>query len=170
MKKIKLSQGKVALVDDEDFELVSKYKWNLTINGKAKYGQTKINGKNVRIHRLVMNAKAGQIVDHVNGNGLDNRKSNLRFCTKSQNSANRTSIQDNQSGILGVHWDKKRLKWVMQIRGIEKKMQKYFHCPFAAAKEYDSLAKKYFGKFAKTNEDFGLYQFKAFKEKQKGER
>lgn len=84
MKKIKLNHNKIAIVDDEDFEYLSKFKWRYTINGYAS--RTK---RNIYMARVIMKAKSGEYIDHINMNKLDNRKSNLRITTNQQNNWNK---------------------------------------------------------------------------------
>ena len=100
MKKIPLTQGKLALIDDEDFDLVSKHKWSVSNIGHNFYATTR--SKDTKyMHRLVMNNPAGLEIDHINGDGLDNRKKNLRVCDRSRNSANRRNFK-NSTGFRGV--------------------------------------------------------------------
>lgn len=119
MKIIKLTQNKVALVDDEDFCLVSRYKWHVAISSHnyeeydsiwhypiyAKSCTYKDGNQGViYMHRLIMNAQKGQIVDHIDRNGLNNTRSNLRFATNSLNLANLAKHSINKSSIFkGVH-------------------------------------------------------------------
>lgn len=93
-KLIKLNQGKFAIVDIDDYEWLSQYKWYVKRNKRNIYASTHVKDrhgkyKTVGMHRLIMNNPKGLDIDHKNTNGLDNRKSNLRACTRSQNSANR---------------------------------------------------------------------------------
>lgn len=108
MKTIPLTKGLVGLVDDEDFERVNQYKWT-TAYSKAlgiAYAQrsVKINGKwtHVLLHRVIMNAKKGQRIDHADGNGVNNQKYNLRLCTPAENQRNVKCHRDNVSGFKGV--------------------------------------------------------------------
>ena len=107
-KKIPLSNGQFAIVDDEDYELVSRYKWHTMANsnGGHQYAATKL-----RMHRLIMDAPPGYMVDHINGDTLDNRKSNLRLCTNSQNQQN-TGSRGGSSQFKGVSFQVKRGKWI----------------------------------------------------------
>ena len=120
MNQIDLTQGKFALVDDEDFEWLNQWKWVFN-NGYAvvsKYmGGGSKNTKRVTIymHRLVNNTPKGFETDHVNRNKLDNRKKNLRIASKSLNSINRGLRKDNTSGYKGVGWMEKRKKWYASI-------------------------------------------------------
>lgn len=112
MKKLPLSQGKYALVDDEDFEFLNKWHWSYSRHHTS--GGTVLRndkGKMIKLHRQIMGAKSGQQVDHINRDRLDNRRSNLRFCDNSQNRANSKIRKDNQSGYAGVHFNKDKKKW-----------------------------------------------------------
>lgn len=130
MKKIKLTQGKFALVDDEDFEWLSKWKWHYT-HGYAKGGS---NGKSmVYMHRLILGiTNPKEITDHKDRNGLNNQKNNLRIVNRSINGLNRNKYKNNTSGYRGVTWHKQRKHWMAQI-SINKKCQ--FLGFFNSAKE-----------------------------------
>lgn len=114
MKKIFLSgprgAGKTVLVDDDDYEKYRNTKWNLSDTGYAVI-RKKIGGKKktLRLHRLIMNCPDGMVVDHLNGNPLDCRKSNLRICTQAENSRNR-------HGVNGYTYDKSKGKWLVRYR------------------------------------------------------
>lgn len=113
MKKILLTQGKFALVDDADFEWINQWKWSLL---QGKYAHRNLgNGKWLRMHRLIVNTPTGMSTDHINGNGLDNRRSNLRICTQQQNTLNSVKKKNNSSGYKNIWWDKSRMKWCVQI-------------------------------------------------------
>lgn len=102
MKKIPLSRGLFSFVDDDDFLALSNYHWSFDGNGGAfRWDGTR--KKCVKLHRVLLNAPQGMCVDHINGNRLDNRKSNLRLCTYSQNSANRAHPPQGRSGYYGVY-------------------------------------------------------------------
>ncbi len=115
MKKIKLTRNKVALIDNDDFEKVSKNKWSFHHRGYVVRGKPQIS-----LHRFIMNAQKGQMVDHINRNKLDNRKSNLRFVTSRQNQFN-SLFKD------GIHWRGDREAWIvrMNVNG-KKKYIGYF--------------------------------------------
>src|SRR4051794_15312209 len=96
MKRIPLSQGYYAIVDDEDFDRVSQFKWSVHVpKGKgprsAMRSLKRKNGrrKSITMHRFILNAKPGQMIDHANRNPLDNRRCNLRFCNDTQNTVNK---------------------------------------------------------------------------------
>lgn len=107
MKKIKLTQDKVALVDDADYKILSKVKWYARRDRNTFYAQRKnfIDGrwKIVLMHRFIMNPSDDMFIDHINRNGLDNRRENLRIVTHSQNHFNEKLRVDNTSGFKGVH-------------------------------------------------------------------
>jgi len=122
MRTIKLTQNKHTLVDDEDFEVLSKYKW---CYHKKKTDYTGYAVRSVRIsrnkietitlHSCVLNIPIGMVVDHINRDGLDNRKENLRIATVSQNAFNRKLSKNNKSGYKGVSWNKGSKKWQVFI-------------------------------------------------------
>ena len=111
MKKINLTKGKFAIVDDDDFEYLNQFKWSLCAD---KYAQATINKKSVYMHRLVNKTPDAVITDHINGNGLDNRKSNLRNATKSQNAINTGMRINNTSGHKGIYQHKNQ-RWYARI-------------------------------------------------------
>ena len=109
MKSIALSQGQYALVDDEDFPSLSKHKWFAHRDGHTYYALRNINiGKNksttIRMHRIILNTPDGMHTDHINGDGIDNRKGNLRICTKQQNDMSKRKYKKGTSAYKGVHW------------------------------------------------------------------
>lgn len=156
MKQIPLTQGKSTLVDDEDFEELSQHKWYANKSNKNWYAKRncRINGKwiKLRMHRLIMNAQKGQEIDHKNGNGLDNRRCNLRFCTQSQNLQNQQRRYTGISQYKGVSWKKQNKKWQAYIRlNCKPQYIGYFSDEIEAAKAYDTKAKELFGEFACLN-------------------
>lgn len=151
LEQIKLTNNKVALIDSEDYKLVSKYKWYCSNNCGKLYAVNK-NKKVLYMHRLIISAPKGYEVDHINGDGLDNRKSNLRLCSSSQNKYNQKISTINTSGFKGVTWNKNRNKWQSQIGcGKKYKYLGLFKDKHAAAKAYNEEASKLFGKFARVN-------------------
>ena len=137
-KEIKLTKGKVALVDEEDFDYLNQWKWNLSTSGYArrlKYirssgYRTKDNTTEiVTMHRLINNTPEGFFTDHINRNKLDNRKCNLRTVTKSLNGLNRDVTVRNSSGYNGVHFENQTKKWraEMKIDGIKKSLGRFLN-------------------------------------------
>ena len=116
MKKIKLSQNMFALVDDSDFEFLNKFKWHYR-DGYARRN-IYLNGKQstwLIYWSVVGKPPRGLTVDHINGNTLDNRRENLRVCTRSENQRNRGKIKNSTSGFKGVSWHKNVGKWQASI-------------------------------------------------------
>jgi len=158
MKEIKLPQDKICLVDDEDFELLSNKKWHILKGKNTVYVQThsKINGKDTKdyMHRIIMKLDKydKRQVDHTDGNGLNNQKSNLRICTSSQNTGNSKKQSNNTSGYKGVFYHKHSKKYQVQIMKNGKLTAcGYFKTKEEAALAYDKKAKELFGEFAKLN-------------------
>jgi hypothetical protein len=121
MKEITLTHGKVALVDDEDFDFLNQFKWFAKESNNTYYAQRGVwNGENMtpqRMHRIIMkDIPDGMFVDHIDGNGLNNQKSNLRIATKSQNAQNMCVRSDNVSGCTGVSWQDATLRWQVSIQ------------------------------------------------------
>lgn len=105
------------------------------------------------MHRLIMNAKKGIQVDHINRDTLDNRRQNLRFATPSQNAANKIIGENNKSGFKGVFWDRYSNSWHAKIKVNYKQIHiGFFKTPEDAAKAYNQVALKHFGKFALLNQ------------------
>ena len=154
MKKIKLTQGKSTLVDDEDYEWISKLKWRYASNGSAVRNSSRHLGaqKVLQLHRIIMNAPDGLVVDHINGDRLDNRKQNLRVCSQSQNSMNRSVATNNSCGYKGVYFHKGKQKWYAHItcNGKQKHIGA-FSAPEDAARAYNQRALELFGEFSKLN-------------------
>jgi hypothetical protein len=152
--EIPLTQGKVALIDEADHDLVSSYSWHTHGTAPLLYARTAlptVNGKQPR--RLMHHVITGlRYVDHTNGNGLDNRRSNLRPATQSQNSRNRGKTRANKSGFKGVCWYPTTRKWVAAIRHNYKLVSLgYFFTPEEAARAYDAAALELHGEFAYLN-------------------
>ncbi len=141
-------------LDEEDAWLLDKHSWHLDKNGYLRSG-TK--DRKLVLHRIIMGAKVGQIVDHINGDVLDNRKANLRFVNANQNQHNRNGNKDSTSIYKGVSWDFRRRKWCAAIRTNNVSINLgRFDSEWDAAIAYDVAAEKHFGEFARTNFQLNL--------------
>ena len=151
--KIKLTFGKVAIVDAEDYDRVSMYNWCAVHDSRCWYAHTfKRDGTPLAMHRLILNAPKGLFIDHIDHNGLNNRKSNLRLCTNRQNQQNRRPTRNGSSRYKGVHWCNTHKKFRARITHNSKRIHLgYFEDEIAAAKAYDKKAKELFGEFAYLN-------------------
>jgi len=149
MKEIPLTQGKVALVDDADYERLSKFKWCYN-DGYAVCKPRR--GQKIYMHREIMQTPKGMEVDHANSCGLDNRRENMRNCTRSQNQANRGCQSNNKYGYKGVSFSnrEKKFRAMIQIGG-RKIHVGYFYTAKEAAMAYNDAAKNVHGEFAKLN-------------------
>jgi hypothetical protein len=148
---IPLTQGKTATVDKEDFEFLSQWDWS-AIKGRNTFYAIRSahdESKPIYMHREILSAFR---VDHADGDGLNNRRLNLRDSDCSQNAWNQKKKSNNTSGFKGVTWDKNREKWITHI-GFHRKM--YFLGRFSTAEEaaraYDEAARRLYGEFARLN-------------------
>lgn len=151
--EIPLSQGLVALIDDEDYAAVMAYApWSAYRSGRNVYGRRTVHlgegrGTSVYMHQVVLEC---QRVDHINGDGLDNRRVNLRPATHADNMRNAQRRVDNTSGYKGVSWNKH--SWVAGIHFNRRRIYLgSFADPAEAARAYDAAALEYFGPFARLN-------------------
>jgi hypothetical protein len=160
-RRIRLTRGKFAIVDPEDYPRLAKYKWHLDPNGYTGYaarrGSTRggKKGKKIYMHHEVIRVPRGLVCDHVNRNGLDNRKANVRPATRAQNNCNRRrGKRKMRYKYKGIYWNKQMKKWLAQIcvNG-ECKYLGSFGDEVSAAKEYDMAARAYHGEFAALNFD-----------------
>ena len=149
VRYIALTKGKYAIVDAADYEWLSRYRWHATCARGRYYAATVINGKSISMHRMIMNPPPGMVTDHIDGNGLNNRRTNIRNCTPEQNRYN-TRPQGKSSRFVGVcRWgDKWRAK--IKIKG------RYVHLgtfdtEIEAARARDAAALQHHGPFAWLN-------------------
>ncbi len=126
VKLIPLTQGFYAMVDDEDYELLSVHKWHVSClswsTPNCRYAKRFVGRKSIFMHRQIIGAHDGQETDHINRDGLDNRRHNLRIATRSQNGFNRGMQSNNTSGETGVVWHRRNRKWQAQVM-IQRKMK-----------------------------------------------
>lgn len=162
MKTISLNKGYVAIVDDEDFENVSRLKWCITSlnpDKPARKVYARHSSRCVLMHRFILNAPKGIHIDHINHDTLDNRKINLRLCTVSENLRNRGPERTNKSGFKGVYWNTRDKVWRAQIKLHQQvKPLGTFRFPQDGAMAYDRAAIQLHGEFAVTNQSLGLYE------------
>lgn len=162
MKEIKLSgkvgAGLVTLVNNEDYEKVNQYRWYVGKNRHTYYVSSHINGKTVQLHRFILGLNNPKVcVDHINGDGLDNRKCNLRIATNRQNQHNSQARitmngKPTSSKFKGVYWNKKDRKWM--ALGTTNNKRVYlgnFDIETEAAQAYNKFAKENYGEFARLN-------------------
>jgi hypothetical protein len=170
MKEIPLTKGKFAIVDDEDFERLCNYKWVIS-DGYAVTSFRNENGEykqNLRMHRMILDVQEGKVIDHINGDRIDNRKENLRIATQKQNSWNskKKDSEKATSKYKGVSVSSG--KFIVKIKHDGKKEHVgTFNDEIAAANAYNYYAVKYFGEYARLNsvpvmtkEEFELHKSK----------
>jgi hypothetical protein len=163
MKTIVISNGSTVLVDDKDFEALSQYKWTAHVNRTTCYAirRQRISedrpGSIVYMHRQIMCPMEGMVVDHINKDGLDNRRENLRICSQTENLRNQRPRSNKRSKFKGVSWNENDMAYHSRLqfggRGVWLGMYK---SEVDAAKAYDAGAIHYYGKYALTNVQLGL--------------
>jgi hypothetical protein len=150
MKEILLTQGKTALVDDDDFDNLNKYNWQYNNCGASRYFVKEKLRSKIYMHRQILNAPCNFEVDHIDRNRLNNQKNNLRLCARRENCYNRKRY--NPLGVSGVNFDKKWNQYLARIRVNGKKIYLgHFNTLLDAALAYDDAAKFWFGEFACLN-------------------
>jgi HNH endonuclease len=154
-KEIPLTQGKVALVDDEDYDFLMQWKWHANRGYAIRTEYTgpwrERDQKDIRMHRVIVNALPGEEVDHINKNRADNRRANLRKCTHHQNTMN-SPARNWSSQYKGVTFAKRDGRWTARI-GVNYRIIQLgtFQDEMAAAIAYDHAAIRYHGDFAVLN-------------------
>lgn len=167
-KEIELTRGFVALVDDDWFPVLSEFSWCVAPGNPNKNKMYVVHGvlvqteptkivRHIHMHRLITNAQEGFMVDHRDGNPLNNQRCNLRVCTGSNNNMNRNIGSRNKSGFKGVYWDSRKGVFISRLQmGGKNVHYQAFLDPIMAARAYDVAALKFAGQFALTNEMMGL--------------
>lgn len=153
VRQIPLTQGKVALVDEEDYEMVSQFKWYAHLAHNIWYARRSVHTPRqfaIRLHRFILDAPSDMQVDHINGDGLDNRRANLRLCTETENNRNARK-KPGSSRFKGVHWHKASCKWCAAIQvNLRRLHLGLFDSEEAAHRAYCEASAKYHGKFGRT--------------------
>lgn len=154
---VTLTRGYETVIDAEDVPLVEGYNWYCLPARQTGYAirDLWLGGENKKIpvmmHRVILDAPTGLYVDHIDGNGLNNRRGNLRFATPSQNSCNMRITTKNTSGYKGVFWVKDKGKWAAQIvLNYKAKHLGYFDTPEEAHKAYCEASERLHGEFGRT--------------------
>lgn len=157
MREVNISRNLVAIIDNADWAIVSRHCWQahpVTVAERNWYAKTTANGRTIYMHRLILGARPGEEIDHVNANGLDNRRKNLRRCTRSQNNVN-IHKKGGRTGFRGVdfHNDSNRKKKFRGRVGVNGKTIKgaYRETADEAARDYDQIALAEYGEFAILN-------------------
>lgn len=151
-KRIPLTQNKFAIVDADDYEILSQFKWHVKSNRHTCYAVRSNGSGSLLMHRQILNAPPELYCDHINHNGLDNRKCNLRLCTPAQNTYNKRPSENKTSRYKGVCFDVVTRKWRAKIeyKGLTKHIGCYdFEADAAIA--YDDWAIELFAEFAWLN-------------------
>lgn len=154
MPEIPLTQGKVALVDEQDYERVAVLKWHARRTKRNYWYAVASPAQNIHVymHRVILGCQPGQQVDHINHDGLDNRRRNLRLCSHSQNLANSRPRRNTSSRFKGVSWDTYYKCWRARICHNERKHHLgRFDSEEEAARAYNVKAQELFGEFALIN-------------------
>jgi len=151
-RRIPLTQGKFACVDPRDYPVLSRHKWCAARQGKSWYAVRTEGERQLRMHRVIMNAPPGLVVDHIDHNGLNNVPRNLRNCTQSQNARNQRPHQGGSSRFTGVCWLKRERKWWARIqKDNRQKSLGLFDDERKAAQTRDAAALALHGEFANLN-------------------
>lgn len=158
MKKIELTKGKIALVDDEDFEYLNQYSWHAVLKRNDKYAaraRIKINNKYKMffMHRIILEISSNLTIDHINGNPLDNRKENLRIATNQENQRNREVPIHNKLKIKGVSLAgkyKRKFLALIKVNKVRINLGRY-NVLGDADSAYRIAEKKYFGEFVRSS-------------------
>lgn len=151
IRHIPLTKGRYAIIDAADFDRVARFNWCASVSGNRAYAYGWMNGRRVSLHRFLANAPQGMVVDHIDHNGLNDRRSNLRICTVRQNLYN-SRPWGKSSRFKGVCWNRHAKRWVacIWLHGRNQYLGQ-FTDEIEAARAYDRKAYELFGKYAYLN-------------------
>lgn len=151
-RTIQLTRGQVAIVDDEDYEQLSKHSWYCHRSSDGSLSACRRDKQTRRLvimHREIAGAPHDKVIDHRDGNTLNNTRANLRICTQSENNMNKRLASNNTSGAKGVHWHKQISKWQAMIK---KNGRRYFLGSYAniedAIRAYRNAEDEMFGEYS----------------------
>ena len=151
--EIRLTQGKVAIIDDEDWPLIAPYKWYAKLDRSTGRYYAYNKSHRLIMHRLIMGAEPGQLVDHKDRDGLNNRRGNLRFSDKYRNQMNRGKKKTSVSRYKGVSWYSKEKRWVVRFNWLGNyHYVGSFHCEKEAAQAYNDAILPLAGEHAVLNQ------------------
>jgi HNH endonuclease len=151
--RVPLQRGQFAIVDSEDWLRVALHSWYIERNHRVDYAYAAVDGKKMYLHRFIMQPLEGFEVDHIDGDGLNNRRSNLRIVSHKQNLRNQRLQARSTSGYKGVSWGKSRCLWGAHIRyDGKKRFLGRFPSRDDAARAYNTRASEVFGEYARLNE------------------
>jgi hypothetical protein len=152
MKEIKLTRGKIALVDDDIYDYINQWNWYYDGCYAVRHCRTNKKSQRIFMHREILRTPSDMETDHINGNGIDNRLINLRICEHFQNGANKKLPTNNTSGYKGVCWSLRMNKWQAYIKC---RGERYFLGFYGdindAISAYNNKAKELFGEFMRDN-------------------
>lgn len=150
-QRIALSRGQVALVDDADFAWLNRWKWYCNEAGYAARNLDQVTPHTILLmHRVILDAQPGELVDHINGDTLDNRRENLRLVDGYQNQHNRRATQGRP--YKGVSWYKRKSKWQARIQAYGRSYHLgYYKDPLEAALVYDAASQHLHGVYGRLN-------------------
>lgn len=153
MRLIGLTRGMSAMVDDCDYDSLNEFRWYTNKNYRTYYAATKRPEQTVQMHRVILSAPMGVLVDHIDGNGLNNQRANLRFASPSENTAHRLHRPAvTSSRYRGVTYNRRTSSWQAGIKVAGKSRHLgLFECEDVAAHAYDAAARRTWGQFAVCN-------------------
>lgn len=150
MKLIPLTQGLFSKVDDADYDWLNQWKWYAVRDRRSVYAKRESMGKGILMHRVILETPEGMQGDHINGNGLDNQRGNLRNCTPTENRRNRIKSIKNGVKYKGVHPHYGKFRALIRVDGKMLHLGN-FSTQDEAALAYNNGAIKYYGEFANLN-------------------